>query len=247
MSEVRRSSGRLTLAWSWQRRLAASLGGSSRRLNSKKARAGCHRIGGKPFATYVYQDEEISRPYFAHVVRPAASRSRAIIRRSKARPGRSPHVSPRHLDGVRRHQRLRLLAACRAGQERDFVEASRRRRARLVRSPNIYLDRRSETRRSAHEVCRFDVRVVPEGYLLIWDSTFTVGPASSRSATRKKWASASASRRRLRVEAADDVGIAAGNGDDHRRRGPQERSRDLGQLRRLVRLQRRRSTASASA
>ena len=42
-------------------------------------------IDGMPIAVYSYADEQISRPYFAHVRAPAAYRLRGIIHRSRAR------------------------------------------------------------------------------------------------------------------------------------------------------------------
>ena len=132
-------------------------------------------IGGKPFATYVWQDDAITRPYFAHVRAPGGTQ---VTRNHPPVAGQDlPDHATFHpgiwmaFGDINGSDFWRLKAPVK------FVEFTAEPQGGVdcgsfaVR--NSYRDQRDPK----HEVCREDfrcsIRVVREGYLLSWDSTFT--------------------------------------------------------------------------
>lgn len=131
-------------------------------------------VDGTPVATYVYEDETIRRPYFAHVRAPGGVQ---VTRNHPPVPGRDPTD---HAD-------------CHPGLWMSFKDISGscywRSEARVVQETlaeapaggpgrgafavrNRYLAENDEKRTVCQEVCRYTFLVRPAGYLLIWDSTF---------------------------------------------------------------------------
>ena len=69
------------------------------------------KVNGSDFATYVWNDPTVKRPYFAHVYSPKGvqvTRTFPPVRREGRH--RPRHDAPRSLAGVRRHLRDGLLA-----------------------------------------------------------------------------------------------------------------------------------------
>lgn len=132
-------------------------------------------IGESPFATFVYRDEKITRPYFAHVHAPngmQVTRSHPPIERSD--PTDHPEFHPGiwlAFGDLSRSDGWRLKAPVRfegfveephggAGEGGFVAEFSHRDQA----GPEQVICR---------ELLRCDVRATPEGTLLVWDSTFS--------------------------------------------------------------------------
>jgi hypothetical protein len=131
-------------------------------------------VGERPFATYVYGDEEITRPYFAHVRAPGGVQ---VTRNHPPQEGRDA------LDHATMHPGIWLSFADINGNDywrlrartvhEGFLaspEGGRGRGTFTVR--NRYLSAKDD-RTVCVETCRFTILVRPAGYLLIYDSTFT--------------------------------------------------------------------------
>ncbi len=131
-------------------------------------------VDGRPIATYVYEDEKIHRPYFAHVRAPGGVQ---VTRNHPPVAGQDPTD---HAD-------------CHSGLWMSFKDVNGscywRSEARVVQEAfaqaptggpgrgtftvrNRYLAQRDEKQTVCQEVCRYTFLVRPAGYLLIWDSTF---------------------------------------------------------------------------
>lgn len=129
-------------------------------------------IDGRPFATYVHQDERIARPFFANVHAPSGHRATR----------RHPPVDG---DGLTDH------ATMHPGIWLSFGDISGadfwRNRARVehvefVEEPSVDGSRARFAVRNRYssgdklvctEIARYEVHVRPEGYLLVWDSEFS--------------------------------------------------------------------------
>ncbi len=132
-------------------------------------------IAGQPVATYVYADEEITRPYFAHVRAPGGVQ---VTRNHPPIEGKDP------TDHATYHPGIWLAFGDISGSDywrnrarvvhREFVEEP-------VGGPgkgtfavrNTYLVEGDAEKANCREVCRYTIVVRPSGYLLIWDSTFS--------------------------------------------------------------------------
>ena len=149
---------------------------------TSKRRAACEiAIGDEPFATYVLNDPDISRPYFAHVRAPGgiqATRNQPPV--ARRRPHGPPHVPPRHLAGVWRPERRRRLAARRA--RRSTSSSSKRRTAApgggvfAVRNRYLAATANADLRgRFCDELfrCRESAVGRRRATLIVWDSTFS--------------------------------------------------------------------------
>ena len=184
------------------------------RSNSRAAKASS-RLRSTACRRHVLLQSTRSRgPISLTSTPPTASRSPGIIRRSRARIWSITNVSPRHLDVVRRHQWLRLLAAQgprRAGRFRRT--AARRPRQGIVRRSQS-VSRPSRTRPKSFATKRLGTRFSsrPAGYLLTVGLDVHCGPRICISATRKKWASAFAWRRRFASETKAEGDLPPGNG-----------------------------------
>jgi hypothetical protein len=132
-------------------------------------------IGGRPFATYYYEDETITRPYFAHVHAPGGMQ----VTRNH------PPIKGKDLDDHGTfHPGIWMAFGDISGSDYWRLAAPVK-HAAFVEKPaggptggsfvvrNSYRDQKQPDKELCSEVCRFDVRVIPAGYLLIWDSTFS--------------------------------------------------------------------------
>ncbi len=128
-------------------------------------------IGGKPFATYVYNDEKILRPYFCNVVSPSGIQA---TRHHPLRPNKDSTDHPTMHPGIglafadingadfwRNRARVEHIG---------FVQEPRtqpRGASFAVRNRYVAGDKTVCT-----EICRHTILLRPAGYLLIYDSTF---------------------------------------------------------------------------
>jgi hypothetical protein len=132
-------------------------------------------VGDEPVATYVYEDPEISRPYFAHVRAPGGTQ---VSRNHPPVPGKDRMDHPTFHPGIwltfgeiSGNDYWRLKART---EQSEFVEEPQVTDgvgAFAVR--NRYLEADDPQHVVCEEVCRFTISERPAGYLLTWDSTFT--------------------------------------------------------------------------
>lgn len=129
-------------------------------------------IGGRPFATYVYKDEKIPRPYFAHVHAPNGIQ---VTRNHPPRPNDSQDHALLHpgmwlaFGDVSGHDYWRLKARVMGG---EFVEPPKGGVGRgtfTVRNRYLTTDGKGQV---CVETCRYTILARPAGYLLIADSVF---------------------------------------------------------------------------
>ena len=132
-------------------------------------------IGGKPVATYYYDDKVITRPFFAHLRTPSG------IQVTRHHP---PIEGTDVMDHPTFHPGIWMAYGDISGADNWRLKAHVR-QAEFVVEPrgapgkgmfavrNEYFDQKDPHRLVASEVARFEIRTRPAGYLLIWDSTFT--------------------------------------------------------------------------
>ncbi|MBI1902401.1 MAG: PmoA family protein [Planctomycetia bacterium] len=130
-------------------------------------------VGDQPFATYVYRDEKIPRPYLAHVKAPGG------IQATRNHPPVEGQDATDHADF---HPGIWLAFGDLSGADNWRLKA-RVEHVRFVEEPkgvagrgafavrNRYLAADGKTA-ACEETCRISVLVRPAGYLLVWDSTF---------------------------------------------------------------------------
>ncbi len=131
-------------------------------------------IGGRPFADYVYSHKAITRPFFAHVKTPAG------IQATRNHP---PDPDKDSTDHDTLHPGLWLAFGDLSGNDywrlkakvehEMFVEAPQGGPGKGTFTVRNYYRNREGTDRIAAERASYTISVVPEGYLLLWDSTFT--------------------------------------------------------------------------
>lgn len=128
-------------------------------------------IGGRPFATYVYQDEKIPRPYFAHVFTPVGIQ---VTRNHPPIEGKDRTDHATFHPGI--WQAFGDISGADFWRNRATV-----RHVRFVQQPkggrgqgSFVVQNRYESNGKpiCDETCRFTISVRPSGILLIWDSTF---------------------------------------------------------------------------
>ncbi len=132
-------------------------------------------IGGEPVATYVHADETITRPHFAHVYGPGGVQ---VTRNHPPQEGDLDDHATMHpgiwmsFGDISENDYWRLKART---VHDGFAEAPRGGAGRgtfTVR--NRYLTEAGDET-VCTEVCRYTFLARPEGYLLLWDSTFSAG------------------------------------------------------------------------
>lgn len=132
-------------------------------------------IAGQPVATYVYADEEITRPYFAHVRAPGGVQ---VTRNHPPIEDKDP------TDHRTYHPGIWLAFGDISGSDywrnkarvvhREFVEEPVGGPGkRTFAARNTYLVEGDAEKANCREVCRYTIVVRPSGYLLIWDATFS--------------------------------------------------------------------------
>ncbi len=130
-------------------------------------------VHGKPFATYVYHDAEITRPYFCDVYTPDG------IQITRNHP---PVEGVDRTDHATYHPGLWLTFGDISGSD-YWRNRARTEPVEFVENPQVKADQASFAVRNRYlsedgseivceETCRYTLHVLPEGYLLIWDSRF---------------------------------------------------------------------------
>lgn len=129
-------------------------------------------IGGKPFATYIWQDPNITRPFFCHL---HVLGNIQITRNHPPQKGDAQDHSTFHpglwlaFADINGNDFWRLKARVVGG---DFVQQPKGGSGKgtfAVR--NKYLDAGGKI--VCTEVCKYTILVRPRGYLLVWDSAFS--------------------------------------------------------------------------
>jgi hypothetical protein len=131
-------------------------------------------IGGKPFATYVYEDSKISRPYFAHVRAPCGTQ---VTRNHPPIEGKDPTDHTTYHPGIwltfgdlsgSDYWRLKAKTI----QDKWFGPPKGGPGRGTLTLRNSYLSE-GEDRVVCQETCRYTSLVCPFGYLLLYDTVFT--------------------------------------------------------------------------
>jgi len=130
------------------------------------------RIDGEPFATYVFRDDEISRPYFCNVFAPCGERVTRPL----------PITDGELNDHPQMHPGLWLAFGDLSGEDywrlkapvvhAEFVETPHVHQGRgvfAVRNRYLSHDRQ---RVLCEEICRYTIDADEESTTILWDSTF---------------------------------------------------------------------------
>jgi hypothetical protein len=128
-------------------------------------------VGGKPFATYVYADPKISRPYFAHV---HASNGTQVTRNHPLVAGQDKMDHPEFHPGIwlafgdiSGNDYWRLKARVKQSKLKLNADAGE------LSADNQYFAANNLPEVVCDENCRFQILPTKAGTLLTWDSTFT--------------------------------------------------------------------------
>jgi hypothetical protein len=133
------------------------------------------QVGGKPFATYVWEDGKVLRPYFAHLHAPNGT---PVTRTHPPVAGKDPTDHPDMHPGL--WLAFGDLSGADFWRNKGVVE-----HAGFVEEPAATKDGgtfavrnryRAGEKTVCEEVCRIGISVRPAGYLIDWSSEFT-GPA----------------------------------------------------------------------
>jgi hypothetical protein len=131
-------------------------------------------IGGKPFATYVYEDSKTTRPYFAHVKTPSgiqATRNHPPIEGVDSMDHATFHPGIWLAFGdINGNDYWRLKAKV---EHETFLEAPEGGPGKGTFTVRHYYLTADGSDRVCAESCRYTILVRPCGYLLICDSTFS--------------------------------------------------------------------------
>jgi hypothetical protein len=130
-------------------------------------------VGDLPFATYVYRDDKITRPYLAHVKTPGG------IQVTRNHPPVEGKDATDHADF---HPGIWLAFGDLGGAD-NWRLAARVEHVRFLEAPKGEAGRGSFAVRNRYgsadgkttvcdEMCRISVLVRPAGYLVVWDSMF---------------------------------------------------------------------------
>ncbi len=171
------------------------------------------KIGGERVALYVYQDQEISRPYFAHLRAPGAPQA------SRTYP---PVVGKDRSDHGTYHPGLWMSFGDISGNDYWRLKA-RTVHDSMPQAPqggkakgafevhNHYLDQKDESKVVCEEDARFTILAREEGYLLLWDSTFS-GDEEFYFGDQEEMGIGFRIATPIRVERDSEGGIPEGNG-----------------------------------
>ncbi len=128
-------------------------------------------IDGEPVADYVYEDEDISRPYFAHLRTPDSPQ---ITRNHPPVPGKDRADHPTFHPGlwmsfgdISGNDYWRLAAPV----EQVAIETDADQNSLTVQ--NRYLSQEDPSQVVCEEECTYTIVPRPDGYLLLWDSSFS--------------------------------------------------------------------------
>jgi hypothetical protein len=132
-------------------------------------------IDGLPVAMYCFNDEQISRPYFAHVRAPSG------IQVTRHHP---PIEGQDRVDHGELHPGIWMAFGDISGSDYWRLKA-RVKHVEFAERPadgtgqgsfavrNHYLDQQDQTRIVCQELARYTFMALPAGYLFLWDSTFS--------------------------------------------------------------------------
>ena len=131
-------------------------------------------IGNKPFATYVFRDDTITRPYFAHVKSPSGIQ---VTRNHPPIPGKDYTDHENYHPGlflafgdISGHDYWRLKARVHHDQFLEGPSGGPGRGTFTVRNQYLTTDGSGIV---CTQDCRYTILTRPNGYLLILDSTFS--------------------------------------------------------------------------
>lgn len=170
-------------------------------------------VDGMPVAVYCYEDERVRRPYFAHV------RSTSGIQVTRNQP---PVAGQDSTDHGTFHPALWMSFAELGGSDywRNFASVKQ---IEFVESPqdgigrgsfavrNQFLDQKDPSQVICEETVRYTFLARPNGFLILWDSTFS----SDKAFAFGDWEEMGLGLRvatPIRVGAKTDVGLPPGNG-----------------------------------
>jgi hypothetical protein len=132
-------------------------------------------IGDQQVAVYVYQDDEISRPYFAHLRAPGApqvSRNHPPIEgKDRADHGTFHPGLWMSFGDISGNDYWRLAAPVKHVSCSEAPQGGSGRGTFTV--TNHYLGQNDNNQIVCQENCQFTVIARPTGYLLLWDTTFS--------------------------------------------------------------------------
>jgi hypothetical protein len=129
-------------------------------------------VGGRPFATYVFRDEKIPRPYLAHVRAPSGTQ---VTR------NHPPIEGTDATDHDTFHPGIWLAFGDLSGAD-FWRNKAKVKHVEFVEQPTAKRDGGQFAVKNRYalgdkiicdEVCRITIRVRPAGYLILWDSQFT--------------------------------------------------------------------------
>lgn len=129
----------------------------------------------KPIATYVFKDQNISRPYFAHVHAPSGQQ---VTRNHPPRKGDAQDHATFHpgiwmaFGDISGHDYWRLKAKVVHVAFDDLARTHDQGGTFAVKNRYLTTDGKGTV---CEEICRFDFLVRPSGYLITWDSKFSSG------------------------------------------------------------------------
>ncbi len=171
-------------------------------------------VDGKPFANFVYADEKITRPYFAHVRAPNGVQ---VTRTHPPVAGSDPTDHPEFHPGiwmsfgeVSGADSWRLKAPVRF--ERFVEEPHGGAGAGGFVARFVHADHKDPKTAICREDLRCDVRATPEGTLLSWDSTFT-GDREFAFGDQEEMGLGVRMATPLRAEQVSKQGLPAGHGE----------------------------------
>ena len=128
-------------------------------------------IDGKPFATYVYQDQQVLRPHFANVHAPSGV---LVTRHHPPREGKDP------TDHALLHPGIFLAFGDISGAD-FWRNRARVEHVEFVEKPVVDGPKATWTVKNAYrdgqrtlctETCQYGILIRPAGYLLLYDSEF---------------------------------------------------------------------------
>jgi len=132
-------------------------------------------IDGEQVAVYSYQDDEITRPYFAHL-RP--TNGPQVSRNHPPLPGKDRADHPTFHPGlwmafgdISGSDYWRLAAPVK--HERWIQEPTQANGSAKFAVLNRYLNQEDPTQTVCEEECRITIMPHKHGYMLLWDSTFS--------------------------------------------------------------------------
>jgi len=132
-------------------------------------------VGGKPFATFVYDGSKITRPYFADVLAPDGTQ---VTRHNPPIAGQDTMDHPEFHPGIwmafgdiSGNDYWRLKARVEHDGFAERPQSAPGSGSFAVR--NRYVSATEAQKTICNELCKFTILARPAGTLLVWDSTFT--------------------------------------------------------------------------